>query len=84
MMTYQYRYYSPEGEQQYGRWLGSMDWGPLLQVSGSNRKADLYQQEVVEAPERCFPLVTVRRKSTDPPWYNWKIRKRIEQKKGIY
>ena len=34
--------------------------------------------------EEIFPLITVRRKSTDPPWYNWKVRKRIAQKRGIY
>ena len=45
---------------------------------------ELNQREVVGAMERLFPLVTVRRKSTDPPWYNWKVRKRIAQKRGVY
>ena len=39
---------------------------------------------VVGALEEFFSLVSVKRKSTDPPWYNKKIRKRITQKKGIY
>ena len=36
------------------------------------------------AQERIFPQVTVMRRSTDPPWYNHRIRKKIRQKKGIY
>ena len=31
-----------------------------------------------------FPLIKVKRKLTDPPWFNWKIRKRMAQKKGIH
>ena len=56
----------------------------LLSAEGSNKKTEIYQREIVAAQERYFPLITVRRRSTDPPWYNWKIRKRIAQKKGVY
>ena len=39
---------------------------------------------MVGALERIFPLITVRQRSSDPPWYNWKIKKRIKQKRSIY
>ena len=53
-------------------------------MEGSNRKMEIYQDEVVSAMEQFFPLVMVTRKSTNPPWYNWKVRKRISQKRGVY
>lgn len=37
-----------------------------------------------DALERFFPLISVRCKTSDPPWFNCKIKKKIAQKKGIY
>ena len=84
MLNYTYRYYSPEAEAEFGRWLAGMDWKDLLEAGSSNGKADVYQREMQAALCRYFPLVTVRRRSTDPPWFNQKIRKRMKQKRGIY
>ena len=67
MMDYTYRYYNPESEDAFGSWIASVDWSDLLATDGSNEKAEYYQREVNAAMERFFPLVTVRRKSTDPP-----------------
>ena len=79
MLSYTYRYYSPEAEAEFGKWLTQMEWDDLLTVEGN-----IYQREMQGALGRYFPLVTVRRKSTDPPWYNQKIRKRLKQERGIY
>ena len=76
-MSYEYRYYNAESEALFGRWLAGHNWGNLLAADGSNLKTQIYQQEVVGALERYFPLVTVKRRSCDPPWYNWKVKKRI-------
>ena len=76
MLDYQYRFYNEESELLYGSWLSKQDWHEVTSATGSNPKADAYQELVVGALERFFPLVTVRRKSTDPPWFNWKVRKR--------
>ena len=84
MLTYSYRFYNSESVEAFGGWLAMMDWSELEKARGSNKKAQIYQSEVNDAVDRFFPLKTVRRRSTDPPWYNWKIRKRIRQKKGIY
>ena len=32
----------------------------------------------------CYPLVTVRRKSSEDPWINDKIRKKIRKRKAIF
>ena len=70
MLNYRYRFYNAESELQYGKWLGEQDWSDLMSAEGSEEKTNVYQDMVVGALERFFPLVTVRRKSTDPPWYN--------------
>ena len=84
MLTYSYRYYNPDSEEKFGRWLASMDWSELEAAGTSNEKTEIYQMEVTRAQDRLFPLITVRRQSNDPPWYNRNIKRRIKQKKGIY
>ena len=66
MMNYSYRYYSPEGDLEYGQWLAGHKWTEVLRASGSNAKTEIYQKEVTAALDRIFPLITVRRRSTDP------------------
>ena len=36
------------------------------------------------AMNECFPLVTVKRKSTEDPWITNKIRKKIRKRKAIF
>ena len=55
---------------EYGKWLAAKDWLDVQALGGSNAKAGRYQDEVVGAMERIFPLITVKRRSTNPPWYN--------------
>ena len=56
----------------------------VVQAVGSNRKAEMYQEAVTLAMENFFPLVTVRKKSTDCPWINNRIRKLTARRQGIY
>ena len=83
-ITYQYRYYNEESVKLFGDWLAAYDWAGLVQAGGSNLKAEMYQEAVNQAMERFFPLITVRRKSTDCPWINNRIRKLVRRRKGIY
>ena len=53
-------------------------------MSGSQNKAVAYQGLVNGAVERFFPLITVRRKSTDSPWINARIRRLVRRRKAIY
>ena len=83
-LSYQYRYYNEESEGQFGSWIVTHDWPEVVRVEGSNRKADAYQATVTSAIETFFPLITMRRKSTDLPWVNSRIRRRIKQRKAIF
>ena len=76
-VSYQYRYYNQDAVAKFGQWLAGHDWADVADAEGSNRKATLYQEAVTGALEACFPLITVRKKSTDCPWINKRIRKLI-------
>ena len=69
---------------EFGSWLAGRDWADVVQAEGSNAKAELYQEAVTGALEQFFPLITVRKKSTDCPWISNRIRKLIRRRKGIY
>ena len=60
------------------------DWAELEHVWDSNGKTNIYQRDVIWALEDCFPLVTVKRRSSDPPGITGKSRKELRRKKGIY
>ena len=64
--------------------MAAKDWSDVYNAPDSNSKTNQYQAEVMAALERCFPLITVRRKASDPPWFNERIRKKIRQRRGIY
>ena len=83
-LEYSYRYYNEDSAKIFGGWLAHKDWTDLESEEASNGKAAIYQREVVGAMEACFPLIQVRRKSTDPPWINSRIRKKLQQRRGIY
>ena len=83
-LTYSYRYFNEESVQKFRNWIVPESWGDVLDVQGSQNKAVAYQAKITGALESCFPLITVRRKSTDPPWINAKIRTMIRRRRGIY
>ena len=67
-MSYQYRYFNDRSVEQFGTWLAGKDWAEVVKAVGSNNKANCYQAAVTEALDAFFPLITVRKKSTDCPW----------------
>ena len=83
-LSYSYRYYNDESVQKFQEWVVPQEWLPVINASGSQEKAVQYQKLVNGAIESCFPLITVRRKSTDPPWVNARLRKLMRKQKAIY
>ena len=82
--TYKYRYFNDESSDEFGRWLVQHDWAGLIQMQGSNEKAEAYQDVVTGAMEKFFPLITVRRKTTDCQWINRRIRVLVKRRKKVY
>ena len=66
------------------KWAVSHDWAEVLGAAGSNGKAAAYQKTIDTAISVHFKLITTTRRSTDPPWVNEAIRRRVRQRKGIF
>ena len=50
----------------------------------SDAKAEAYQALITSALDSCFPVVTIKRKSTEDPWITEKMRRKIEKRKAIF
>ena len=83
-ITYTYRYYNEESVKKFGEWLVLQDWSAVIGARTSDEKTEVYQKMITGAIEDFFPLVTTRKKSTDLPWINWAIRKRIAKSCLLY
>ena len=59
-------------------------WEEVLAAEGSDTRAELFQATTDAAMDTFFPLRTVRRKSSGPPWMTKKILKRIRRHFLIY
>ena len=53
--SYTYRFYNSDSVDKFGNWLAEFDWSPLFGMSGSNQKADFYQEAVTAAWRSSFP-----------------------------
>ena len=51
---------------------------------GSNAKTEHYQGAVTVAMEKFFPLIMERRKTTDCPWINVRIKINIGKREDVY
>ena len=79
LLTYTYRVRTPEAEADFRWWIVQQDWADVLLSRGSDSKAEKFQDTIEAALDTFFPTRTVRRKSTELPWINRAIRKRIER-----
>ena len=73
-----------EGNLKFKEFIMNQDWNEVFEADTSDLKAEKYQEVVNAAMKECFPLVTVKRKSTDDPWITDKIRKKIKQRKKVF
>ena len=60
------------------------DWQSVFSAKGSDEKAVAYQALINEAMNTCYPMITVKRKSSEDPWITDKIRKKIRQRKSVF
>ena len=74
----------PEALEPFGYWLVNRSWDDVFEARGSNAKAAAYEQAIAAGVEGYFPLKTTRRKDTDPPWINDKVRRKIRRRKAVY
>ena len=81
---YTYRHFNDDSVRRFREWVVMHGWEEVLLAVTSEEKALAYQGAVVGAVERFFPLRTVRRKDTDPPWLDKKTKKMLEDRKSLF
>ena len=84
VLSYSYHYYTEESAEEFMKWVVLHDWKEVLSETGSNNKANAYQSTITSAVNAHFQLITTTQKSSDPPWLNARIRRRIRQRKAIF
>ena len=83
-ITYSYRVCTEEARKDFGSWLVTQDWSEVLMTQGASEKAKVYQELIDAAMDTFFPVRTTRRKSTNPPWINKTILKKIKRRNTLY
>ena len=76
--SYTYRHYNDASAEKFREWVVFHDWCAVLSAPDAESKAEAYQDTVIKAVEKCFPLRKVRRKDTDPPWLDKRTKKMIK------
>ena len=64
--------------------MATHDWSGVISQHGSNAKAVQYQKEMDCAIDIFFPVRTNTRKSTDPPWVNARVKKKVKQRRSVF
>ena len=81
-IKYSYMYYNDDSVREFGSWIRGYDWSRVTSEQGSNNKANVYQDIIGQALRSAFPTITTRRKSTELPWINGRIRRLIRRRRA--
>ena len=82
--SFSYRHYNEQSVKEFKQWVTLHNWQEVYNAEGSNAMTERYQETIDWALNRFFPLNTTRRKSTDLPWMNKRLRKMIVNRKKLY
>ena len=82
--TFTYRYFNDQAKKDFKAWIVLHDWAEVRQARGSNDMTNAYQGTLSWAIDKFFPLKTTRRKTTDLPWINKSVLKKIDARKRLY
>ena len=82
--TFTFRRFNDGAVAAFKEWLVFYDWMEVLDAESADDKAAAYQGTLTEALDRFFPVRTVRRKSSDPPWMDRGTLEMIEDRRRLY
>ena len=84
-LLYSYRYFNEGSVDAFQTWVVLHEWSEVLIGSTTSQdKALAYQRLINQAVNDCCPLITMRRKTTDPPWINARLRRLMRRRKAVY
>ena len=82
--TYTYRPYTDTGADGFLAEIKKQGWDEVLLAGGSNAKSQIFQAILDDLMDRFFPKKTVRRRSSDLPWFNNVARKKVKKKRAVF
>ena len=78
--TVQYRPITDSGILKYESWLTNQTWAGVYAEQDCHKKAELFQKELYQNFEKCFPLKTFKTCPDDRPWFT-KALKSLDRKR---
>ena len=82
-ICYSTRRITPEGQAKWDNCMETIDWEGLLPEDPGAR-AEYLHKNIVALKDRCFPMAHFKIKSTEDPWIDEAVRKRIEQRRTSF
>ena len=82
--TYTYRHFTDRARKNFKEWMVLHDWREVYAASGSDNKTNAYQNTLTAAMDRYFLLKTNRKKSSDLPWINMGVLRKIKARKRLF
>ena len=83
MLTFSTRPYTVEGEEKFGKLLAEKDWMELEGMD-ANAAAKYLNATLKGFSDACFPVKMHKIKSSDPPWFNRKLKRMIRNRKRLF
>ena len=72
------------GDKKFRSWITLQDWMDIVNVTDAEGRAALMMKKFHEVMEESYPIVQIKKKSTNDPWITPAITKRITVRKKIY
>ena len=83
-ITYTYRHFSDDGAAKFQQWIKAKDFSPLYEKNEVNAQLEYFLGALEGAMDLCFPLKTTKRRETDPPWINSRVKTIAKKKRRLY
>ena len=82
--TFSYRKYTEQGAEAFLSELSVQSWANVYSANGTSSKVEVFQTILDGLMNKHFKFTTVTRSSSDPPWFNSYIKKRIGKRRKVY
>ena len=83
-VSYTYKHFTDEGAARFQQWLAAQNFEDLYQMTEVNQQVDFFLGQLDHAMNMCFDTKTTVRRSSDPPWIDWKVKVLARKRRKIY
>ena len=63
------------GIERFAVWVENCSWSEIYECSDGNKKAEIFQDMLMENYHRCFPTKSLKVCEEDKPWYSLELKK---------